>query len=47
MGFSVLIAVVGIAFAWKFYVTNPEISERLAERWAGAHRVAVEQVLRR
>jgi NADH-quinone oxidoreductase subunit L len=39
MGFSVLIAVVGIALAWKFYVTNPEISERLAGRWAGAHRV--------
>jgi NADH-quinone oxidoreductase subunit L len=39
MGFSVLIAVVGIALAWKFYVTNPEISESLAERWAGAHRV--------
>ena len=39
MGFSVLIAVVGIALAWKFYVTSPEISESLAERWAGAHRV--------
>jgi NADH-quinone oxidoreductase subunit L len=39
MVFSVLIAVIGIALAWKFYVTNPEISERLAERFAGAHRV--------
>jgi len=39
MGFSVMIAVVGIALAWKFYVTNPEISENLAERWGGAHRV--------
>ena len=39
MGFSVLIAVIGIGFAWKFYVTSPEISERLAEQWAGAHRV--------
>jgi NADH-quinone oxidoreductase subunit L len=39
MGFSVLIAAVGIALAWKFYVTSPEISESLAERWAGAHRV--------
>ena len=38
MGFSVLIAGVGIALAWRFYVTNPEISDRLAERWAGAHR---------
>ena len=27
--------------------TSPEISERLAERFAGAHRTAVEQVLRR
>jgi NADH-quinone oxidoreductase subunit L len=39
MGFSVLIAVIGIALAWKFYVTSPEVSETLAERWAGAHRV--------
>jgi NADH-quinone oxidoreductase subunit L len=38
MGFSVLIAVVGIGLAWKFYVTSPEISEGLAQRWAGAHR---------
>jgi NADH-quinone oxidoreductase subunit L len=38
MVFSVLIAVIGILFARKFYVTSPEISERLAERWAGAHR---------
>jgi NADH-quinone oxidoreductase subunit L len=38
MGFSVLVALCGIGFAWKFYVTNPEISEQLAERFAGAHR---------
>jgi NADH-quinone oxidoreductase subunit L len=38
MGFSVLIAAAGIGLAWKFYVTNPEISERLASQWAGAHR---------
>ena len=38
MGFSLLVAVAGIAVAWKFYVTSPEISERLAERFAGAHR---------
>jgi NADH-quinone oxidoreductase subunit L len=38
MVFSVLIAVAGILLAWKFYVTNPEISERLAQRWAVAHR---------
>jgi NADH-quinone oxidoreductase subunit L len=38
MAFSVVIAVTGIGLAWKFYVTSPEISERLAARWAGAHR---------
>jgi NADH-quinone oxidoreductase subunit L len=39
MGFSLLVAIVGISVAWKFYVTSPEISEQLAERWAGAHRL--------
>jgi NADH-quinone oxidoreductase subunit L len=38
MVFSVLIAVVGILLARKFYITNPEIPERLAQRWAVAHR---------
>ena len=38
MGFSVLIALTGILLARKFYVTSPEISEQLAERFAGAHR---------
>ena len=38
MGFSVLIAVIGILVARKFYVTSPEISERLATQYAGAHR---------
>jgi NADH-quinone oxidoreductase subunit L len=38
MVFSVLIALIGILVAWKFYVTSPEISERLAAQWAGAHR---------
>ena len=38
MGFSVLIAAIGIGLAWRFYVTNPEISEGLATRFAGAHR---------
>jgi NADH-quinone oxidoreductase subunit L len=38
MGFSVLIAVGGIFLARTFYQTNPEISERLAEQYAGAHR---------
>ena len=39
MVFSVLIAVTGILVAQKFYVKSPEISDQLAERWAGAHRV--------
>jgi NADH-quinone oxidoreductase subunit L len=38
MAFSVLIALAGILLARKFYVTSPEISDRLAERFAGAHR---------
>jgi NADH-quinone oxidoreductase subunit L len=38
MGFSVLIAAIGIGLAWRFYVTHPGISERLAARFAGAHR---------
>jgi NADH-quinone oxidoreductase subunit L len=38
MGFSVLVAIGGILLARTFYQTNPEISERLAERFAGAHR---------
>ncbi len=39
MGFSLLVAICGILLARKFYVTDPEISERLADRWAGAHRL--------
>jgi len=39
MAFSVLIAVAGILLARRFYVTNPEISERLGTRLAGPHRV--------
>jgi len=38
MGFSILIAAIGIGLAWKVYVTSPGISERLASQWAGAHR---------
>src|SRR5438105_8278275 len=38
MLFSLIVAVAGIAVAYKFYVTSPEISEQLAERFAGAHR---------
>ncbi len=39
MAFSVLIGVIGILVAYRFYVRRPEISERLAARWATAHRV--------
>jgi len=39
MVFSVLVAIGGIALAYKFYVVSPEVSEQLAERWAGAHRL--------
>jgi NADH-quinone oxidoreductase subunit L len=39
MAFSVVIAIIGIALAWNFYVTRPEISERLAANWPGAHRL--------
>ena len=39
MGFSVLIAIAGILLARRFYVTNPEISERMASQYAGAHRL--------
>jgi NADH-quinone oxidoreductase subunit L len=38
MGFSVIIALIGIYAARTFYVTRPELSTNLAERWAGAHR---------
>ncbi len=39
MAFSVIIAVIGIATAQRFYVTSPEIADSLKERWAAAHRV--------
>ena len=39
MFLSVLIAAAGIALAWRFYVTRPEISEQLATRFAGAHKL--------
>ena len=38
MIFSVLIAAIGIGLAWRFYVTHPEISERLATQFAGLQR---------
>jgi len=39
MALSVLLGVVGIAVAYRFYVRAPEIADRLAARWAGPHRV--------
>jgi len=39
MAFSVVLAAVGIFAALKFYVWSPEISEQLAQKWSGAHRV--------
>ena len=39
MGLSVLIALGGIALAHHLYVRRPELSERLAADFAGAHRV--------
>ena len=39
MAFSVAIGVLGIFLAYRFYVKDPSIAERLAQRWAGAHRV--------
>jgi NADH-quinone oxidoreductase subunit L len=38
MAFSLIVAITGIAVANRFYVTHPETSESLAERFAGAHR---------
>ena len=37
MAFSVMIACIGIAAAYRFYVLVPETAERLKERFAGAH----------
>jgi NADH-quinone oxidoreductase subunit L len=39
MLFSLAIAVSGILIARKFYVTSPEVSDQMAERFAGAHRL--------
>jgi NADH-quinone oxidoreductase subunit L len=38
MAFSLVVAIVGISLAYKFYVTSPEIADGLRERFAGAHR---------
>jgi NADH-quinone oxidoreductase subunit L len=39
MAFSVAVAAAGIFFAIRFYVQDPTIADRLARRWASAHRV--------
>jgi NADH-quinone oxidoreductase subunit L len=39
MGLSLLVGIVGILTAYRFYVKAPEIAENLARRWSGAHRV--------
>ena len=39
MVFSVAIGLIGIFAAYRFYVVNPSISEGLAQRWSGIHRV--------
>jgi NADH-quinone oxidoreductase subunit L len=36
---SLVVATIGIALAYRWYVTSPEVSEHLAERWALAHRI--------
>ena len=39
MAVSVLIGILGIGVAWRFYVRKPEIAAHLKARFAGAHRV--------
>jgi NADH-quinone oxidoreductase subunit L len=39
MALSVLVGLLGIAIAWRFYVRKPEIAAHLKARFAGAHRV--------
>jgi NADH-quinone oxidoreductase subunit L len=37
MAFSVMIALIGIMTAYRFYVLSPDTADRLKERYAGAH----------
>jgi NADH-quinone oxidoreductase subunit L len=37
MAFSVMVALIGIFTAYRFYVLAPEIADRLKDRYAGAH----------
>ncbi len=46
MAFSVLVAVAGIWWALRIYVKRPELSEQLAEKWPGAHRLLTNKYLR-
>jgi len=39
MAFSVLVALGGIAFAWRNYISQPERAGQMKQRFAGAHRV--------
>ncbi|HMD33762.1 MAG TPA: NADH-quinone oxidoreductase subunit L [Vicinamibacterales bacterium] len=39
MAFSVVLALIGLVTAYRFYVLRPDISEHLAQNWSGAHRV--------
>ena len=39
MAFSVMIALIGIVIAYRFYVLSPETADRLKDRYAGAHNV--------
>ena len=39
MVFSILIAIGGIGFAYRAYITDPAIADRMQERFAGAHRL--------
>ena len=39
MAFSVMIALIGIVTAYRFYVQSPETADRLKERYAGAHKL--------
>jgi NADH-quinone oxidoreductase subunit L len=39
MVFSILVAAAGIGLAWRFYVLNPDIPRRLADRLSGLHRL--------
>jgi len=37
MAFSVMIALIGIVTAYRFYVTSPQTADRLKESYSGAH----------